>query len=138
MKKKTKQRQQTKVGYVDGYVLVIPKKRVAEYRKMAKEAAQFWLKHGALSVRECMGDDLNPDMGKYKQLPFQKLTKLKRNETVWFSYIEYRSKAERNRINKKVMAEMEEYHKEHPDHMEDMPFDMRRFSYGGFSAEVSC
>lgn len=126
-----------KVGYVDGFVLVVPKNKVATYRKMAREAGEIWMKHGALGFKECMGDDLSPDMGGYPFLPFPKMTQLKSNETVWFSYIEYKSKAHRNQVNKKVMKEMEAYQKDHPDHMKDMPFDTKRMAYGGFKVEVN-
>ena len=126
-----------KVGYVDGFVLTIPKKNVAKYRKMAKEAGEFWLKHGALSYRECMGDDLNPDMGEYKILLFQKMTKAKPSETIWFSYIEYKSKKHRDQVNKKVMKDMEAQHKDNPEHMKDMPFDIKKMSYAGFKVMVS-
>ncbi len=123
--------------YVDGYVFVVPKNKVSAYRKMAQEGAELWMKQGALAYRECIGDDINPDMGGVHFFPFPKMTKLKENETVWFSYIEYESKAHRNQVNKKVMKGMEEYQKEHPEHMKDMPFDMKRFAYGGFKVEVS-
>jgi len=123
--------------YVDGYVFVVPKNKVAQYKKMAREGMELWMKQGALAYRECVGDDVNPDMGGVQFFPFTKMTKLKDNETVWFSYIEYKSKAHRDQVNKKVMKGMEEYHKEHPEHMKDMPFDMKRFAYGGFKVEVS-
>jgi alkaline phosphatase len=123
--------------YIDAFVLIVPQNRVSEYRKMAQEGAEIWMKYGALSYRECMGEDLSPDMQGQAFLTFPKMTKLKSNETVWFSYIEYKSKAHRNQVNKKVMKEMEKYTKENPDHMKKMPFDMKRFSYGGFKVEVS-
>ena len=126
----------TKAKYVDGFVLVVSKKRVAEYRKMAREAGAIWIKHGALAVKECMGDDLNPDMKGYPYLPFSKMIRKKPTETVWFSYIEYKSKAHRNAVNKKVMREMEKGQKSDPDHMKNMPFDMKRLAYGGFTVEV--
>lgn len=122
--------------YVDGFVLVVPKKKVATYRKMAAEAGKVWKKYGALDYKECMGDDLNPDMGGYPFLPFPKMIKLKRNETAWFSYIEFKSKSHRNAVNRKVMKEMGEMHKDDPDHMKNMPFDMRRLAYGGFKVVV--
>jgi uncharacterized protein YbaA (DUF1428 family) len=128
--------QKQKVKYVDGFVLVVPKKKVAGYRKMAKDAGKVWMKYGALGYKECVGDDLHPDMKGYPFLPFPKMTKLKPSETVWFSYIEYKSKTHRDAVNKKVMKEMEAYQKEHPDHMKDMPWDMKRFAYGGFKVAV--
>ncbi|MDP3995135.1 MAG: DUF1428 domain-containing protein [bacterium] len=126
-----------KAKYVDGFVLVVPKKRVAEYKKMAREAGKMWMKQGALAYFECVGDDLKPNMGGMQSLLFPKLTSLKPSETVWFSYIEYKSKTHRDQVNKKVMKEMEKYHKNDPDHMKNMPFDMKRLSYGGFKVEVS-
>ena len=83
----------TKVKYIDAFVLVVPKKKVAKYKKMSKEAGEVWMKHGALSYKECMGEELAPDMKGYAFLPFPKLVNLKAGETVWFSYIEYKSKA---------------------------------------------
>jgi uncharacterized protein YbaA (DUF1428 family) len=121
--------------YIDAYVLVVPKKNTAKYKKMAKEAAKVWMKHGALSYKECMGEDLNPDMQGCLFLPFPKLTKLKPNETVWFSYIEYKNKTHRNAVNKKVMKEMEQEYKDKP--MPPMPFDMKKMAFGGFKVEVS-
>lgn len=122
--------------YIDAFVLVIKKDKVAAYRKIAREAKKMWLKYGALSYRECIGDDLAPNSYGVATLPFPKLTKLQADETVWFSYIEYASKAERNRVNKRVMKDMEDYQKDHPDHMKDMPFDMKRMSFGGFKIAV--
>ncbi|QQR84292.1 DUF1428 domain-containing protein [Candidatus Peregrinibacteria bacterium] len=121
--------------YIDAFVLVVPKNKVAAYKKMAKESAHFWIESGALSYRECMGDDLNPAMpGPYMSFP--KLAKLKEGETVWFSYIEYESKTHRNQVNKKVMKMMDEFYKDKPNAF-DMPFDMKRMCYGGFKIEVS-
>jgi len=120
--------------YVDGFVLVVPKKNVAAYRKMAIEGARMWMKYGALEYMECLGDDLNPNMGGPKGLTFQQMTKLKKGETVWFSFITYKSKAHRDNVNKKVMKEMgkqAEKYKNMP-----MPFDMKRMAYGGFKAIV--
>ncbi|MDP2691581.1 MAG: DUF1428 domain-containing protein [bacterium] len=124
-----------KAKYVDAFVLVVPKDKVAAYKKMAKGGSEIWMKHGALSYRECKGDDLNPEMKGCPYLPFPQLTKLKPSETVWFSYIEYKSKAHRNSVNKKVMKEMEKEFKDNP--MPSMPFDSKRMSYGGFTVEVS-
>lgn len=125
------------MAYVDGYILVIPKKNIAAYKKMAKEGAKAWIKHGALSYKECMGDDLHPDMDGHSILQFDKLMKLKPTETVWFSYIEYKSRKHRDQVNAKVMKEMEKQQEGNPDPMKDMPFDMKRMAFGGFSVEVS-
>lgn len=120
--------------YVDGFVLVVPKKNFAKYRKMAQEAGKVWRKYGALDYKECVGDDLNSDMGGMKYLPFLKMTKAKKGETVWFSFIVYKSRAHRDQVNKKVMADMEKWEKEHKKMV--MPFDVKRMAYGGFNAVV--
>jgi uncharacterized protein YbaA (DUF1428 family) len=114
--------------YVDGFVLPVPRKNVQAYRRMAQKAGKVWRKYGALQFRECVGDDLRP-MG----LPFKRTVKAKPSETVFFSYIVFKSRAHRDRVNKKVMkdptiAKMME--------SEDMPFDAKRMAYGGFKALV--
>lgn len=121
---------------MDGYVLIVPKKKLAEYRKMAKEGAEYWMKHGALGYRECVMDDPNP-MPEHLKLTFPKLTKSKPSEIVIFSYIEYKSKAHRDSVNKKVMKEMDETMKDDKDAMKNMPFDMNKMSFGGFKVIVS-
>ncbi len=121
--------------YVDGFVLVVPKDKVAEYRKMAKLGAKMWMKYGALDYKECMGDDLSPNMGGMPVLTFTKMTKAKDDETVWFSYITFKSRAHRDQVNKKVMAEMDKDAKKQKDM--SMPFDMKKMAYGGFKVEVS-
>lgn len=121
-----------KTKYVDGFVLVVPKKRVAEYRKMATEGAKTWLKFGALSYRECMLSDARP---KEVLFTFSKMAKAKPGETIWFSYIEFKSKKHRDQVNKKVMAYFMKKYAD--DKNTEMPFDMKRMAYGGFSVEVS-
>ena len=117
------------MSYVDGFVFVVPKKNIRDYKKMASDAAKVWKKFGALSYFECMGDDLQPKMVK---LTFPKLTKLKPNETVWFSFITFKSKSHRDSVNKKVMKYFEkDFDKDKP-----MPFDMDRMTYGGFKTIV--
>ncbi|RJQ35022.1 DUF1428 domain-containing protein [Candidatus Parcubacteria bacterium] len=120
--------------YVDGFVIVIPKNNVAAYKKMATEGKKMWMKYGALDYKECMGDDLTPDMGGMPFLTFPKLTTLKSNETLWFSFITYKSKKQRDQINKKVMADMEKQIEKGKDMK--MPWDMERFSFGGFKVVV--
>ncbi len=121
--------------YVDGFVLVIPVGKEAEYRKMAEEGKDAWMKHGALSYYECKGDDLNTrDMGGGKPLEFTKLANTKPGENVWLSFIVFESKEQRDEVNKKVMAEMDEKYKDAKDFQ--MPFDMQRFTYGGFEVAV--
>lgn len=124
-----------KTKYVDGFVLVIPKANVAKYKKMASDASKVWKKFGALDYKECMGDDLSPTMGgEAAGVYFPKLTKAKPDETVWFSYIEYRNKKHRDSVNKKVMDYFAK--KYGADAEMDMPFDMKKFSYGGFTVVV--
>lgn len=116
------------MSYVDGFVMVVPKKNVAAYKKMARLGGKTWMKHGALRYMECMGDDLD-----IKGLPltFPKLQKLKKNEVSFFSFIIYKSRAHRDAVNKKVMADptMDKAPKK-------MPFDMKRMAWGGFKAMV--
>lgn len=117
-------------NYVDGFVLTIPKKNRAAYRKMAREGAAAWMKHGALEYRECRADDVAGQPG---MTPFPKMAKSKPDEEVWFSFIVYRSKKDRTRINKLVMAEMD---KLYAGKEMSMPFDMKRMAMGGFTVEV--
>ncbi len=120
--------------YVDGFVLVIPKTKVAAYKKMAKEGAKMWMGHGALGYRECILEHANPEQVTFT---FPIMAKAKPDETVWFSYIEFKSKKHRDQVNAKVMKEMEKKYKDSKDAMKDMPFDMKRMAYGGFKVEVS-
>jgi uncharacterized protein YbaA (DUF1428 family) len=113
--------------YADGFVIVIPKKGLKAYAAISKKAGKIWKEHGALEYCECVGDDLKTKFG----TPFPKLCKPKANETVVFSWILYKSKAQRDKINKKVMNDPRL--KMEPG---EMPFDMKRFTYGGFSVFV--
>jgi len=115
------------MAYVDGFVLTVPTRKLAAYRKIATLAGKVWKSHGALEYRECAGDDLQTQYG----VPFAKLAKAKRGETVLFSWIVYKSKADRKRVMKKVMAD-----KRMNMNPKDMPFDMKRMSYGGFKVLV--
>ena len=117
------------MSYVDGFVLVVPKKKIAIYKKMATRAGKVWRDHGALDYRECVGDDLKVKMG----LPFPKLAKTKPGETVVFSYIVYKSRAHRDAVNKKVMADPRLKDMMDP---KGMPFDAKRMIYGGFKVLV--
>ena len=117
------------MSYVDGFLIPVPKKNVAAYRRMSAKAGKIWRELGALEYRECVGDDLAVKMG----VPFTKSSRAKTGETVVFSWIVYRSKAHRDRVNAKVMkdpriARMMEG--------EPMPFDMKRMAYGGFKVIV--
>lgn len=121
-----------KTAYVDGFVLVVPKAKLNEYKKMAKDGAKVWMKHGALSYRECVIEDGKPPQ---VILPFSKLVKAKENEDIWFSYIEYKSRSHRDKVNKLVMAEMEKSKDKYKDF--EMPFDMKRMAYAGFKVVVN-
>ena len=115
--------------YVDGYVLPVPKKKLQAYFRMAKKAGKVWREHGALEYRECVGDDLKVKFG----MPFPRLAKTKSDETVVFSWIIYKSRAHRDRVNAKVMKDPRI--KGMCDE-KSMPFDMKRMSYGGFKVVV--
>lgn len=113
--------------YVDGFLLPVPKKNIPAYLKMAANAAKIWKKHGALEYRECAIED-----GKVKgTLPFGKIVKPKPGETIFFSWVVYKSRAHRDKVNAKVMKD--------PDLICDpnnMPFDFKRMAYGGFEVLV--
>jgi alkaline phosphatase len=121
-----------KTRYVDGFVLTVPKKKLSQYKKMAQDGGKMWKRYGALDYKECLIDDVKP---KWVTFTFPKMAKAKPGETVWFSYITYKSRAHRDQVNKKVMAEMDKqkdkYNKDMP-----MPFDMKRMAYGGFKVVV--
>jgi uncharacterized protein YbaA (DUF1428 family) len=114
--------------YVDGFVLPVPKKNIEAYRRIAQKAAKVWREHGALEYRECVGDDLDVKFG----VPFPKRIKLEPGETIVFSWIVYKSRAQRDRVNARVMkdprmARMGE---------KAMPFDVKRMGWGGFTMLV--
>jgi uncharacterized protein YbaA (DUF1428 family) len=121
--------------YVDGFVLVVPKGKAEEYKKMAEGGRDSWMKHGALGYYECRGNDLVPqEMGGEKARAFTDMAGASSDEDVWFSFIIFESKEHRDKVNAEVMAEMNEQVKG-PEDM-SMPFDMKRMAYGGFQAEV--
>src|SRR5688572_28643109 len=113
--------------YVDGFVIPIPKKNTAQYKKMATEGSRIWKKFGALDYKECIIDDEKPQ---FVKLTFPKMAKTKPGEVVWFSFIVYKSRAHRDAVNKKVMAYFAKKYGE--DMGKSMPFDMKRFAFGGF------
>jgi uncharacterized protein YbaA (DUF1428 family) len=116
--------------YVDGFVLPVPKRKLQAYRRIAARAGKVWREHGALDYVECSGDDLNIK-GVVKTFP--RLVKLKPGETVVFSWIVFKSRAHRDRVNKKVMND------KRLDTMMDpksMPVDMKRMAVGGFKVLV--
>jgi uncharacterized protein YbaA (DUF1428 family) len=126
----------TKGKYVDGFILVVPKDKSEEYKKMASEGRDTWMKHGALEYYECVGDDLvQNEMGGEKTRAFAEMAGAKDNDTVWFSFIVFNSKDHRDEVNKKVMDEMNEKYKDQKE-FPIMPFDMKRMAYGGFKVEV--
>ena len=116
--------------YVDGYVLPVPKKNLAAYRRMAEKGGRIWREHGALEYRECAGEDLKVKCG----VPFSRLAKAKPGETVVFSWIVFKSRTHRDRVNGKVMKDPRiaamGNHK-------SMPFDVKRMAYGGFNILVA-
>ncbi len=114
--------------YIDGFVLVVPKKKIEIYREMAQKAGKIWKKYGALEYLECVGDDLNPNMG---MLTFPEMAKAKKDEIVMFSFIMYQSREQRDEVIRKVMKDP--FMKEQP---KNMPFDMKKMAYGGFKAVV--
>jgi uncharacterized protein YbaA (DUF1428 family) len=117
-----------KAGYVDGFILPVPRTKLKEYKKLAKVAAKVWIEHGALDYVECIGDDVP----KGSVTSFDKSVKLKKGEVVFFSYVTYNTRADRNRILKKVMSDprlsaMAEG---------TMPFDGMRMFWGGFKTFI--
>ncbi|HUG12299.1 MAG TPA: DUF1428 domain-containing protein [Opitutaceae bacterium] len=115
--------------YIDGFVIPVPKKNLKAYARLAQLGCKVWREHGALGYHECVGDDLNVPFG----LPFPKGIRVKKGETVVFSFIVYKSKAHRDRVNKKVMADPRLAAGCDPN---KMPFDAKRMMYGGFSSIV--
>lgn len=116
--------------YVDGYVVPVPKKKLAAYRKLASRAGKIWMEYGALACCESVADDVK----KGKQTSFPQSVKLRAGETVIFSFIVFKSRAQRDSINKKVMkdprlADMMD--------LDNLPFDGRRMFWGGFKSIVN-
>ncbi len=121
--------------YVDGFVLVVPKDKIEEYKKMAEGGRDSWMKHGALEYFESRGVDLVPqEMGGEKARSFTEMAGATSDDTVWFSFIVFKSKEHRDEVNAKVMEEMSKQMEEYKDM--SMPFDMKRMAYGGFQVEV--
>ena len=113
------------MSYVDGFVLAVPKKNVAAYRRLSRKAGKIWREHGALRYVECVADDVSPG----KVTSFPQAVKLKAGEVVVFSWIEYKSRRERDRINKKVMSDPRLGAMMDP---KKLPFDGMRMFWGGF------
>ena len=115
--------------YTDGFVIPVPRRNIAAYKRLAQKACKIWLEYGALDYKECVGDDLNIKFA----TPFPRAFKIKPGETVVFSWIVYKSRAHRDQVNKKIMkdkriaAMCDE---------KNAPFDMKRMVYGGFKVLV--
>ncbi len=116
-------------NYVDGFVVPVPRARLAEYRRMARKAGKVWREHGALDYVECVGDDVPPG----KRTSFPRAVKLKADEVVVFSWIVYRSRRDRDRINASVMKDPRLASMMDP---KAMPFDGKRMFWGGFKVLV--
>lgn len=115
------------MAYVDGFVLPMPAKNVASYKKMAAMGCKVWMEHGALAYAECVADDMKTPMG----VPLTKMAGTKSGETVVFAWILYKNKAHRNKVNKAVMKDPRLAALPSP-----MPFDCKRMAYGGFKVIV--
>jgi uncharacterized protein YbaA (DUF1428 family) len=116
-------------SYVDGFVIPIPKKKVDDYRRIARKAGKVWKEHGALAYMECMADDVKP--GKWTSFP--QAVKLKAGEVVFFSWIVYKSRKHRDSVMAKVMRDPRLASMMNP---QAMPFDGKRLIYGGFKSIV--
>jgi uncharacterized protein YbaA (DUF1428 family) len=115
--------------YVDGFIVAVPKKNLQAYVRMAKKSGKVWREHGALDYREWVADDVKVG----KRTSFPRSVKLKPDETVVFSWITYKSRAHRDRVNKKVMADKRLADMMNP---KTLPFDAKRMIYGGFESLV--
>jgi uncharacterized protein YbaA (DUF1428 family) len=117
------------MSYVDGFLLPVPKKNLPAYRRMAQKAGKIWKEYGALQYCECAADDMNVKFG----MPFPKYVKPKPGETIFFSWIMYKSRAHRDSVNAKIMKDprLNEMMKN-----TSMPFDPKRMAYGGFKVIV--
>ena len=117
------------MSYVDGFVVPVPKRSLQAYRAMARKAGKVWREHGALEYRESIADDVKWG----KRTSFPRSVKLKGNEVVWFSWIVYKSRKDRDRVLAKVMKDKRLAPMMDP---KGMPFDARRMIYGGFKVVV--
>ena len=117
------------MAYVDGFLLPLPKRSLQAYRRIAQKAGKVWREHGALEYRECVGDDLNVK----GTVPFPRRIQLKGGETVLFSWIVFKSRGHRDRVNAKVMKDPRLAGMMDP---KAMPFDVKRMVYGGFNVLV--
>ena len=115
--------------HVDGFVVPLPKRNLDAYRRQARKAGKIWREHGALEYRECVADDVKG--GKFTSFP--QSVKRKRDETVVFSWIVFKSRAHRDRVNAKVMKDPRLADMMDP---QAMPFDAKRMIFGGFKTVV--
>lgn len=120
----------TKGKYVDGFVFSVSAENEEAYKKMARDGAKAWKKFGALDYKECKADDVMPP---HVTFNYPKMAKAKEGETVWFSFIVFKSKKHRDEVNKKVV---EYFDKKYAGKEMSMPFDMKRLAYGGFKVMV--
>jgi len=118
-----------KLGYVDGFIIPVPRKNIAKYRKIAKLAGKVWMDHGALDYVESVADDVKPG----KLTSFPQSVKLKKGEVVLFSWATYKSRSHRDRVMKKVMSDERLSAMMNP---KSMPFDGMRMFWGGFKPLV--
>jgi uncharacterized protein YbaA (DUF1428 family) len=117
------------MAYVDGFVVPLPKDKIDAYKEMSRRCGEVWREYGALSFRECIADDVKPG----KLTSFPQAVDLKENEVVVFSWIEYKSRADRDAINEKVMKDPRLADVMDPA---KMPFDGKRMIYGGFETMI--
>ena len=117
------------MAYVDGFVTPVPKRKLAAYRRMSHTAGKVWREHGALEFRECQADDVSWG----KRTSFARSVKQKAGETVFFSYIVHKSRADRDRVNAKVMKDKRIARMFDP---KNLPFDAKRMFWGGFKVVV--
>jgi uncharacterized protein YbaA (DUF1428 family) len=117
------------MSYIDGFVAPVPKANLAAYKKLARKAGKIWMEHGALAYHECVADDVKPG----KLTSFPQAVKLKDDETVIFSWIVYKSRRDRDRVNKLVMSDP----RLKMDDPKSMPFDAKRMFFGGFKEIVT-
>jgi uncharacterized protein YbaA (DUF1428 family) len=115
--------------YVDGYLLPVPKKNVRAYVRISKKAGKIWREHGALEYRECVGEDLAVKWG----VPFSRVVKLRAGETAFFSWIVFKSRAHRDRVNARALKDPRMNSLMDP---KAAPFDVKRMAYGGFTVAV--
>jgi len=118
------------MAYVDGFLIPVPKRNRAKYRKMSTQAGKVWIDHGALGYHECVADDVHYG----KQTSFPDGVKLRKGEEVWFSWIVYRSRKDRDRVNARAMKDARLAHMMDP---KAMPFDGKRMAFGRFRMVVS-